>query len=126
MNERKNVVEVRDKCSSLIDYKKGKYFTFFGSQSDYDSYDRAIDSARRSKDEYTCSESQNDDKIECSKIESRILAGDKCVKVRDEMVYRVFDNRWNYIRLNKKQETEGAISKCKELLKYKNDKSLCK
>ena len=39
------------------------------------------------------------------------------------MVYRCFDNRWNYIRLNKKQETEGAISKCKELLKYKKDKS---
>ena len=120
------VVEVRYKCTSLIDYKKGKYLAFFCSQSDYDSYDRSIDSACRSKDDYTCSESLDDDPTDCSKIESRISTGEQCVKAREEMVYRAFDNHWNYIRLNKKQETEGAISKCKELLKHKKDKSLCK
>jgi hypothetical protein len=126
VNERRNVVEVRDKCTSLIDYKKGKSLAFFGSQSDYDSYERSIDSACRSKDDYTCSESQNDEKIDCSKVESRISAGEKCVKAREDIVYRMFDNRSNYIRLNRKQETEAAISKCKDLLKFKKDKSLCK
>lgn len=126
VEERTKVYEVRDRCTSLIDTKKGKYLAFFCSQSNYESYDRSIDSECRSKDDYTCSESLNDDPIDCGKVESRISAGEKCVKARDEMVYRCFDNRWNYIRLNKKQETEGAISKCKELLKHKKDKSRCK
>jgi len=126
VDERRNVVEVRDKCAALIDYKKGKYLAFWCSQGDYDSYSRNIDSACRNKDDYTCAESQNSDQIDCGKTESRISAGLGCLKAREELVNRGFDGRWNYIRLNKKQETEGAMSRCKELLAYKKDKSLCK
>jgi hypothetical protein len=125
VNERRNIERVRDACTSLIDYKKGKSFAYFCSQRDYESYYNNVGSGCRS-DDYTCSESQNSDPIDCSKIESHISAGEKCVKVREEIVYRCFDNRWNYIRLNHKQETESTTSRCRELLKYKKDKSLCK
>jgi predicted nucleic-acid-binding Zn-ribbon protein len=124
-NERVRVTEDRDKCNSLIDTKKGKYLLYTCSQSDYESYDRNIGSTCR-KDDITCSESLNDDPIDCRKIEDKISAGGKCISARSEMTSRCFDGRWNWKRQSSKEADELLIGKCTELLKHKKNKSLCK
>jgi hypothetical protein len=122
---RETVITDRDKCTSLIDTKKGKYLLYTCSQSDYESYDRNIASSCR-KDDLTCPESTNDDPVDCRKIEDRITAGGKCIAARTEMASRCFDNRWNWKRQSSREADELLINKCVEVLKHKKSKSLCK
>ena len=74
----------------------------------------------------TCTESTNDDPVDCRKIEARISAANQCLSARADMTSRCFDGRWNWKRQSLKEETELMLRKCTEVLNHKKNKSLCK
>jgi hypothetical protein len=122
---RSAVVTVRDDCESLIKTKGGKYLLYSCTQSDYDYYNRDI-AAECRREDMTCSESSNDELIDCGAVEKRLAAAEKCAIKQDTAVSKCFEGRWNWRREKDKQAVGDAHRKCSELLLYKKAKSLCK
>ena len=120
---RQNAADRRDHCKDVIEYKTGLNICYYCSESDYSSYKDDVKEA--CGEEMQCEEEENDEKVDCEKMQERLDNADKCLKAMKEFAYRCFNDRESSVRQAKREKVEELSSHCKEILEYKKDHKLC-
>jgi hypothetical protein len=110
-------------CQEMIDYKTGVGACFSCSDSDYQEYEgKRRDACAKDR---ICEEEENDEKIDCDKIEEKIKNSQGCIDSVKELVDECFDGKEKTDRQTLREKSESAAEHCKEVLEYKKDKKLC-
>jgi hypothetical protein len=119
-DEQANAKEVADKCSEIIEYKLERDICY--ECDDYQARLKAVRDAWKKPDE--CTEKKDAAKVDCGKMREKIAnAGE--VKSALDAFKGCFNNQLSKPRLERYNKASSNEANCRDILDYKEGKSLC-